>query len=386
MKQLIFVLSLAFFSLWLVFRHYDTYQENEIRLGMSAALSGDLGGLGRSFHQGADAFFKDLNARGGVHGRTVRLIAKDDQYEPKITLENVEELITKEKVFALFGTVGTPTTQAILPLLYTTQTPLLAPLTGASFLRDQEDPLVLNMRKGYHAEIKALLAHLIDEKGYKRIGVFYQNDSFGHTGLHSVKALLRERGMWLVGEGSYKRNTLSVGHAIYELEATHPDAIIMIGTARPVVEFIRRSVTTSLSRATKAIVSFASAQTIMIDLQCVASNLIFSQIVPLPWEETPELEAYRQSMRKYYTKDAIGFASLEGYLAAKTVVQLFEELGPRFRKQDFLKAMETMRRHKDKKVALEANNCGCLGRVYITQYRNESFEVIGAYDDDAVVQ
>ncbi|MBE0496362.1 MAG: ABC transporter substrate-binding protein [Campylobacterales bacterium] len=384
MKQLIFVLSLAFFSLWLVFRHYDTYQENEIRLGMSAALSGDLGGLGQSFYQGADAYFKDLNTKGGVHGRTIKLIAKDDQYEPKITLENIQNLIEKERVFALFGLVGTPTTEAILPLMRSHNTPLIAPVSGASFLRDPLEPLILNVRKGYHLEIKALLSHLIDEKGYGRIAVFYQNDSFGHTGLHSVKELLKERGMRLVGEGSYKRNTLAVGHAIYELEATHPDAVIMIGTARPVVEFIRRSVTTSLSRATKAIISFASAQTIMIDLQCVASNLIFSQVVPLPWGEGEDLERYRGSMRRHYTEAAIGFASLEGYLAAQMVANLFESLGPRFDKKTFVDAMETMASQASKHELLtkEENHCGCLDEVYITQYRNEAFEVIGVVSDE----
>lgn len=375
MKQLIFVLTLAFFSLWLVFRHYDTYQENEIRLGMSAALSGDLGGLGQSFYQGADAFFKDLNAKGGVHGRTIKLIAKDDQYEPKITLENVEDLIKNEHVFALFGVVGTPTVESILPLVHAYETPLIAPVTGASFLRSPYDPLILNVRKGYHQEIKALLSHLIDEKGFGRIAVFYQNDSFGHGGLHSVKELLKERGMRLVGEGSYKRNTLAVGHAIYELEATHPDAVIMIGAARPVVEFIRRSVTTSLSRATKAIVSFASAQTIMIDLQCVASNLIFSQVVPLPWNEGEALERYRQSMERHYSKASVGFASLEGYLAAQETAQLFASLGPRFSKKAFIKAMATQV-SKQRNLKKEENHCGCLEKVYITQYRNEAFEVV----------
>jgi ABC-type branched-subunit amino acid transport system substrate-binding protein len=261
---------------------------------------------------------------------------------------------------------------------------MIGTVSGAMFLRQPEDPLILNVRKGYHAEIEALLEHLIDEKGHTRIGVFYQNDSFGHTGLHSLKALLDERGMALVGEGSYKRNTLSVGHAIYELESTGPDAIIMIGAARPVVEFIRRSITTPLSRATKAVVSFASAQTIMVDLQCVASNLIFSHVVPLPWGESPDVALYREQMAKYYPDVPVGFSSLEGYFAAKVAASVFEKLGPNFTKREMVRALHHLPKSafKDRSIVVKDNSCGCLDTIYITQYRNNTFELLGEYTDE----
>ena len=296
MKRALLILLLFFVIVWLGFRYFTLYKEDEIRLGMSAALTGDLRQLGMDFYKGADAYFQNLNSNGGIHGRSIRLIIKDDKYEPKITEENVKNLIHKEKVFALFGIVGTPTSRAVLPIAMENRVPMLAAVSGARFLRESENPLILNIRKGYHAEIEALLDYLIDQSGHKRVAAFYQNDSFGHTGLRSLKELLRERGMGLVGEGSYKRNTLAVGHAIYELEASNPDAIIMIGAAKPTVEFIRRSLDSPLGNATKAILSFASAQTMMIDLECTAQNLLFSQVVPLPWSDEEDIQKYKEVM------------------------------------------------------------------------------------------
>lgn len=384
MKKILLTLIFLLALIWLGIRHYTQYQDDEIRLGMSAALTGDLRQLGMDFYKGADAYFQSLNANGGVHGRTIRLIIKDDKYEPKITEENVKNLIHKEKVFALFGIVGTPTSRAALPIALENDTPMLASVSGAMFLREPQNPMVLNIRKGYHAEIKALLKYLIDETGHKRIAAFYQNDSFGHTGLLSLKELLKERGMGLVGEGSYKRNTLAVGHAIYEIQATNPDAVVMIGAAKPTVEFIRRSLDSKLDRATKAILSFASAQTMMIDLECTAPNLLFSQVVPLPWSDDEDMKQYREIMSQYYPNTPVGFASLEGYFAAVMVASIFEKLGPNFNKNSFISALKDIPKSvfKDHSIVIKDNSCGCLDKVYITQYRAGEFEVVGAYPDE----
>ncbi|NLC28532.1 MAG: ABC transporter substrate-binding protein [Campylobacteraceae bacterium] len=381
MKRTLIGLFVFFILIGLIFQYHNRYDEDEIRLGMSAALTGDLRQLGLDFYKGADAYFKSLNDSGGVHGRTIKLIIKDDKYEPKITEENVKSLIKDDKVFALFGIVGTPTAQAALPLAVSSKTPMLATVSGAMFLRQPRNPMILNIRKGYHAEIKALLDYLIDETGHKRIAAFYQNDSFGHTGLYSLKELLHERNIKLVGEGSYKRNTLAVGHAIYELEATNPDAIIMIGAAKPTVEFIRRSLDTPLGEATKAILSFASAQNMMIDLGCTAQNLIFTQVVPLPWGECEDVVQYRKDMSKYYPKASIGFASLEGYIAGVMVGSIFEHLGRNFSKDAFIDALYDVPKEifRDRSIVIKDNNCGCLDKIYIIKYTGTEFKVIAEH-------
>ena len=123
MKKALPILLLFAAIFWFGVRYFTHYQESEIRLGMSAALTGDLRQLGMDFYKGADTYFQNLFEKGGVHGRSIELIIKDDKYEPKITEENVKNLIKKEKVFALFGVVGTPTSKAALSIALENKTP-----------------------------------------------------------------------------------------------------------------------------------------------------------------------------------------------------------------------------------------------------------------------
>jgi len=109
--------------------------DTEILIGMSTVLSGPSDYLGISFKNGAMAYFNRINKLGGVNGRNIKLIAYDDGYEPGRCIENTYKLIDEDKVFCLFGNVGTPTTMAIKPIVIEKQIPLVAPFTGAEPLR-----------------------------------------------------------------------------------------------------------------------------------------------------------------------------------------------------------------------------------------------------------
>jgi ABC-type branched-subunit amino acid transport system substrate-binding protein len=118
----------------------------EILLGQSAPLSGRSRQIGLDYRDGALAWFAEVNRRGGIHGRRIRLISLDDNYEPQLTVRNTKQLINQDRVFALFGYVGTPTVKAILPLVEQAHIPLVAPLTGATVLRQPFRPLVINRK------------------------------------------------------------------------------------------------------------------------------------------------------------------------------------------------------------------------------------------------
>ena len=90
---------------------------DEIKLGMVNVQSGPASGLGRGMRSGAEAVFKQVNAQGGIHGRKINLLVGDDGYEPGRTVDETLKMIDGQKVFALFGFVGTPTANAALPIV-----------------------------------------------------------------------------------------------------------------------------------------------------------------------------------------------------------------------------------------------------------------------------
>src|SRR3981189_3375083 len=182
-----------------------------ILFGQAAALEGPSSALGQGMRQGILAAFAEINARGGIHGRKLKLISRDDGYDPDRSVAQTVKLNEGDKGFALIGAVGTPTTTATVPIAKANNVPFIGPFTGAEFLRSPDLLNVVNIRASYGAEAAAWIKYLTEKRHVKRIAIFYQDDSFGRDGLDGVKRALEKRDMELVAEGTYERNTRAVG-------------------------------------------------------------------------------------------------------------------------------------------------------------------------------
>ncbi len=327
---------------------------------------------------GVNAYFKHINEQGGIYGRVFRVITRDDKYEPKITSENAQELIKKQRVFALLGFIGTPTSKVALPIAVKHRIPYIGAFTGADFLRETpRNPLVLNGRTSYTKEIESLIKYFVDEEGNSDIAVFYQNDSYGRSGLTGVKEALRKRNMGLVAEGSYKRNTLSVGNALYEISQNRPQVVIMIGATKPTAEFIKRARKDKNLKDVKfGAISFIGSRMLLNALDEKVENIIFSQVVPSPWGAlSQEVGLYRQLMDKYNPNKEYSYVSLEGFFIAKMTTELFKRVGKDFTKEDFIDEMRHLFREikNNQDVDESRRVCKCLNNVYLTYYNDGIF-------------
>ena len=171
---------------------------------------------------GIEAAFHEANQEGGVHGRELQLKALNDGYETDFAASNTQRLIENERVFALIGAVGTPTSRAASPLAQAAGVPFLAPFTGAEFLRDRELDNVLNVRASYYQETEEMVARLTEDLGITRVAVLYQDDSFGLNGLEGARLALERRGLEPVAASHYPRNTRAVKRAALKITAAKP--------------------------------------------------------------------------------------------------------------------------------------------------------------------
>src|SRR6185312_8043533 len=206
---------------------------DSILFGQAAALEGPSSALGQSMRQGILAAFAEVNAKGGVHGRKLNLISRDDGYDPDRSVAQTTKLIEEDNIFALIGAVGTPTAIATVPISSARNVPFIGPFTGAEFLRAPELRSVVNIRASYSAEAEASIKHLTEDLRFTRIAIFYQDDSFGRDGLIGVKRALEKRGMELSAEGTFERNTKFVSSALRIIKRAEPQAVVMIGTYGP---------------------------------------------------------------------------------------------------------------------------------------------------------
>ncbi|MDA9497848.1 ABC transporter substrate-binding protein [Bradyrhizobium sp. CCBAU 11357] len=313
--------------------------EDAILFGQAAALEGPSSALGQRMRQGIVAAFTEINAKGGVHGRKLQLISRDDGYDPDRSVAQTLHLIDDDKVFALIGAVGTPTAMATIPITSARNVPFIGPFTGAEFLRDLELPNVVNIRASYGAEAEAWIKHLTEDRKFKRIGIFYQDDSFGRDGLVGVKRALAKRGLELAAEGTFERNTRAVVQAWRMIKRADPEAIVMVGTYGPCAEFIKLA-HRSGARPTFVNISFVGAVALAAELGPEGEGVIVSQVVPFPWDRSLKLVADYQAAQKAFDPTLTpDFVSLEGYLSGRLAAAALEKAGPNPTRASLLRAI-----------------------------------------------
>ena len=301
---------------------------DRILFGQAAALAGPSSALGQGMRQGILAAFAEINAKGGVHGRKLELISRDDGYDPDRSVVQTTRLIEQDKVFALIGAVGTPTTAATVPIAQAMAVPFIGPFSGAAFLRAPDLQNVVNIRASYAAEAEAWIKHLTEDLHVSRIAIFYQDDAFGRDGLAGVKAALDKRNMELVAEGTFERNTRAVGSALRTLRRAEPEAVVMVGTYGPCAEFIKLAHKSGFNPIFVNI-SFVGATALARELGVEGSGVIISQVVPFPWDTSVKVVAdYQSAERSLDPTLKPDFVSLEGYLSGRLVAAVLELAGP----------------------------------------------------------
>lgn len=311
----------------------------QIVLGQSVALSGPAQELGKDMQLGASLYFNQVNAKGGVNGRRIVLKTLDDGYEPPRAAENTRKLIADEKVFALFGYVGTPTAQASLPIFTAAKVPFVGAFTGAELLRNPFNRYVFNVRASYFDETEAIVQHLT-AMSVNKIAVFYQNDAYGLAGLAGVERALKKRNLEVVAKGTVERNTVDVAKSIEEMRKAAPHAVVMISAYKSCAAFITGMKKTG-SNPTFWNVSFVGSKALAKELDREGRGIQISQVVPFPWDSSvPVVKEYRAHLAA--AKGEPGFGTLEGYIAAKVMVEGLRRAGKNLTRDSFIKAMESL--------------------------------------------
>ena len=320
-----------------------------IVLGMSAAFSGASGQLGAELYRGAQAYFAEVNDKGGINGHPIVIKAIDDQYDPVRAIRNTIELIDKEHVPLLFGYVGTPTVTRVLPLIrrYGAQAPyLLFPFTGAQPHRTPPyNDYVYNLRASYLEETAGLVDNFV-RVGRTRVAIFYQADAYGRSGWDGVRRALDAHNLKIVAEATYRRGDgygVSKKAQVEALRQANPDVVISIGAYAACAAFIRDAVDAGWS-VPIANVSFVGSEA-MLDLllkeqqatgRDYTGKLVNSQVVPSFENDTlPAVREYKALLARHRPQlpeglgdsvqrggSHLSFVSLEGFLDAKLLVEV----------------------------------------------------------------
>lgn len=313
--------------------------DSVITFGQAAALEGPAAALGTGMQLGLMAAFAEANKAGGVKGRKLELKSYNDGYEPQLSIQQVKKLIDEDQVFALIGPVGTPTSAATQPIATDARVPFIGPFTGAGFLRNAKLGNVVNVRATYDAETEQWIKYLVDERKMDRIAILYQDDGFGRVGLSGVTKALDKRGLKLVAEGTYERNTVAVKTALIEIRKTKPQAVVMVGAYKPIAQFIKVARSIDFNPAFVNI-SFVGSAALSKELGKDGDGVIISQVVPFPWDDSvPLVKQYQAALKAQDAKAEPDFVSLEGYMVGRLTIMALEKMTGEITRDNLLKTI-----------------------------------------------
>src|SRR5262249_38895543 len=304
----------------------DGVGPDKIVFGQIAALDGPAKALGQGMRQGVLAAFEEANRAGGVRGRRLELKSADDGYEPEKMIEAMKKMLGEEKVFAIIGTVGTPTAKAGQPIATDAKVPFIGPFTGAEFLRKPYNRYVVNVRSSYFQETEAWIQHLTQDLGITKIAIPRKDDTFGLAGLDGVNAAMDKRNLSLVASGTFKRNTTAVKSALLDIMKSRPEAVVTVGPYKPIAEFIKLARQVKMDAVFVAI-SFVGSDALAQELGSAGAGVIISQVVPFPGDKSvPVVAAYQAALKALAPDAGPGFVSLEGYLVGRLAIEALKRV------------------------------------------------------------
>ncbi len=311
----------------------------EIRIGQSCQLSGPLSALTKEIQDGAALYFRQVNARGGVHGRSIRIIARDDGYDPARAAVNARRLIEEDGVVALFNLAGTPTTLATLPVVREHRIPLVAPFTGSGQLRSPFERYVFNVRAGYGEEIEKIVQHL-SVLGIQHVGVAHLNNSFGKGGVAAVQSAVQKTSVSLVATTPLEVDGRGLKEAAAEMARVRPQAIILITAGKITSDFIGAYQAVAIGAQFYAL-SVVSSRQLIDALGDGSKGVAIAQVMPYPWGGASELSREILGLAKAQAMQ-VTYNHMEGYVSAKVLVEGLKLAGQSPTPEALVHALESL--------------------------------------------
>lgn len=316
-----------------------------IVIGQSGVYSGPLGAFAQDNINVINTYFETVNAKGGIHGRKLKLIALDDGFDPKRTLENAKTLIEKEKAFALFNVIGTANNAAIYPLVHEHGIPLVGPYTGATVLRDLAKFRYLFFTRASYADETEKMVEQLVSTGVKDIAIVYQDDPFGKAGLQAAGEALARRKLKPAAVGAFNIAKLEeTATAAETILKGNPAAVIIASSGKGTTSFIKEALKRG-QRPAFYCLSVTNPRQLWADLGQDAHGVVVAQVAPSPWRATmPLIREYHQILGKLNSKD-YSYGSLEGFIVAKVTVEALRRAGKDLTREKYFAALESLHNH-----------------------------------------
>jgi len=296
-------------------------------IGQSAPQTGVLAPSNAETTAGARLYFSRLNARGGVHGRSIELLSLDDGQDPKRALVNTQNLLD-QGVLALGLYRTTPTIEAAMPLVRKSGIAFIGNQVGPSILYDPSTPMVFNTRASYHEEVARAVRFFVS-LGQTRVAALVAADAFGQDVLVGLRSAIANAKTELVAQASVDNRGAEVSAQLEQIRQANPQVVLLICNAKAAAEFVKGARAVAFS-PTFVSLSNTSSSAYVADLGKAAEGVVVTQVVPTPFSSKLRAVAeFRDAVSQAGAgAPAMSHASLMGFLSAKFMHEAIRRAGP----------------------------------------------------------
>jgi len=313
--------------------------DTRILLGQSAGMSGPTAQYARQALNGAKIYFDKINQQGGVHGRRIELLTRDDQYTASLAAYNTRQLIERDGVFALFGFVGWPASQAGLQIASRARVPFFAPFTGGA-LQPSFNRHLFSIRASYADEYARFLRNM-NWLGTRKLVLLYQQDQYGVSLKQDLENHARREAIELTSIG-ISHGGINLAPLIEKTLAVHADVVMLVSADYQVNARIVRGLRDDGFLGQFFAVSFVGNKQLAGELGELAHGILVTQVVPLPWRMSMPLVAEYRKRVAEAGHEELSVTGLEGYIAARVLVEGLKRAGRNLTRERLIRALESI--------------------------------------------
>jgi branched-chain amino acid transport system substrate-binding protein len=371
-------------------KKYDTgATDAEIKIGNIMPYSGPASAYG-VIGKTEEAYFKKINAEGGINGRKINFVTYDDGYSPPKAVEQARKLVESDEVLLVFNSLGTPSNSAIQKYMNARKVPQLFVATGAAKWNDPKDfPWTMGWQPSYQSEARIYAKYLLKEKPDAKIAIMYQNDDFGKDYLKGLKEGLGAKASMVIAEESYETSEPTIDNHIVKLKSSGADVFLNIATPKFAAQAIKKlaeiewkpmHIVSNVSISVGSVMKPAGFE----NAQGILSAAYAKDGADSQWDNNPEMKKFYAFLEKYYPEaNKLDSSVVYGYGAAQTMVKVLEMCGDNLTRENVMKQAASLKDFAPDtmlpgvKINTSATDFAPIEQLRMMRFKGEKWELFG---------
>jgi len=364
--------------------------DTEIKIGNIMPYSGPASAYG-VIGKTEDAYFKKINAEGGINGRKINFVSYDDGYSPPKTVEQARKLVESDEVLFIFNSLGTPPNSAIQKYMNSKKVPQLFVATGATKWNDpKEFPWTMGWQPNYQSESRIYAKYILKEMPNAKIAILYQNDDYGKDYVKGLKDGLGAKATsMIVAEESYETTQPTIDSSIVKLKSTNADVFFNVTTPKFAAQAIKKmaeiewkplhiinNVSSSIGSVMKP-AGFENAQNI------ISSNYLKDTSDP-QWKDDAGMKAFDEFLAKYFPEgNRVDSSVMYGYTVAQGLVQVLKQCGDNLTRENVMKQAANIKNLEISsllpgvKVNTGPEDFAPISQLQLMKFKGEKWDLFG---------